>query len=99
MGFLQAVINLIQQTTDEASCNTLKAQIEQENKALNALELELKAIAFSGKDIRSKSQELGTCSVTGYACPTYTKEGQELEMCYSEEENNGGDQTPGGYTE
>lgn len=33
----------------------------------------------------TKSPELGTCSATGYQCPTVTKDDEVIEVCYSGE--------------
>ena len=77
----------IEKTKDEVSCKTLKTQIKKENKELDALVLEFDAMAIAG-GAGFSSRELGTCSVTGYKCPTISKGGEVIEVCYDLEKDN-----------
>ena len=87
----EQIVNLytqIEQTTDEASCNALKMQIEQANKELKALRLEAeKLIVVEGEGIYKtiELREVGTCSVTGYACPIIVDkdDGSKWRTCLS----------------
>ena len=76
----------IEATTDQASCDTLKAQIEAQNRELDALVSEFDAMAIAGGQ-GSKSSEIGTCSASGYSCPTNVKDGQTVENCYFNTDN------------